>query len=239
MAVRLVALLLPVLSWQGAAFNSPHITAFTGPRVATLQRRYKEVRMILGAPTQHNSRTPFGFWTPAPKPEVMHVGRSRVDFMMQSLGVTRRRVSGGLLVDAPADVIWQCLTNYEELPDFIPNILSNRVVRDKNGAIRIDQTSLLSRRLGLRTQMTLEAIESSNNRKLVLRRLSGHGFLEFEATYALQDGVGGKTYLSYQVELVPCPIFPLNLVEAKVRKEVPKMLVAFSDAATELHIAST
>ena len=45
----------------------------------------------------------------------------------------------------------------------------------------------------------------------------GHGFLEFEGKYTLRprpDGSG--TYLSYSVELVPCPIFPLPMVGAPV-----------------------
>ena len=41
----------------------------------------------------------------------------------------------------------------------------------------------------------------------------------------------GTTYLSYAVELVPCPIFPLPLVERKVRKEVPRMLHAVKTAS--------
>ena len=65
-----------------------------------------------------------------------------------------------------------------------------------------------------------------------LRRVAGHGFLEFVATYSLQPQPSGGTYLKYAVELVPCPIFPLPLVEAKIRREVPKMLVALRDVAT-------
>ena len=41
----------------------------------------------------------------------------------------------------------------------------------------------------------------------------------------------GSTYLSYEVELVPCPIFPLPLVERKIRKEVPRMLASVGAAA--------
>ena len=41
----------------------------------------------------------------------------------------------------------------------------------------------------------------------------------------------GGTYLQYMVELVPCPIFPLPLVETKIRKEVPRMLQAVRQVA--------
>ena len=68
-------------------------------------------------------------------------------------------------------------------------------------------------------------------RKLVLMRTAGHGFLEFVGSYTLQPQANGATYLQYMVELVPCPIFPLPIVETKIRKEVPKMLLAVRDAA--------
>ena len=48
----------------------------------------------------------------------------------------------------------------------------------------------------------------------------------------------GSTYLSYTVELIPCPIFPLPLVEEKIRKEVPRMLVALRDAVQGNNLAS-
>ena len=67
-----------------------------------------------------------------------------------------------------------------------------------------------------------------------LQRVSGHGFLEFEGQYSLSPRPDGSTYLGYSVELVPCPIFPLPLVEQKIRKEVPKMLAAMSRYARRL-----
>ena len=114
------------------------------------------------------------------------------------------------------------------------NILSNIVTRETaNGNVRIMQDSLLSTRLNLRTSMDLEAVESLDQWMMQLRRLSGHGFLEFEAVYQLAPRADGSTYLSYSVELVPCPIFPLPLVERKIRKEVPKMLTAVAAVAVE------
>ena len=177
-----------------------------------------------------------GLWPGAQSsgPEVLYEGGTAVDFHMETLHLTKRRVSGGVLVHAPPGAIWDVLTNYERMPDFIPNILSNIVTRETaNGNVRIMQDSLLSTRLNLRTSMDLEAVESPDQWMMQLRRLSGHGFLEFEAVYQLAPRADGSTYLSYSVELVPCPIFPLPLVERKIRKEVPKMLTAVAAVAVE------
>merc|ERR1719231_946404 len=168
------------------------------------------------------------------RPEVLNEQGTRVDFHMETLHLTKRRVSGGVVVRAEPEAIWQVLTNYERMPEVIPNILSNIVTRDeRSGRVRIQQDSLLSTRLNLRTSMDLEAVESRERWMMQLRRLSGHGFLDFEAVYQLEPRADGSTYLSYSVELVPCPIFPLPLVERKIRKEVPKMLSAVAAVAVE------
>ncbi len=176
-----------------------------------------------------------GLWDPSapPKKEVLYEGRTQVDFQMETLHLTKRRVSGGVQVDASPQAIWEVLTAYERMPETIPNILSNVVTRDAaSGRVTIEQESLLSNRLNLITSMVLEAVEVREAQQLELRRVSGHGFLEFEGKYTLTPR-GGGTYLAYSVEMTPCPIFPLPLVERKIRKEVPKMLTAVAAAAQQ------
>jgi len=169
-------------------------------------------------------------------PEVLYDGGTPVDFEMETVHITKRRCSGGVLLrHTSPEAIWKVLTNYECLPDVVPNILSNVVTRDgATGRVTIQQDSLLSSRLNLITSMVLEAVEDRDARQVTLRRVSGHGFLEFEGKYTLTPRPGGATYLSYAVTLVPCPIFPLPLVERKIRKEVPKMLCAVGAAANLL-----
>ena len=166
------------------------------------------------------------------RPEVLYEQGTRVDFLLETLHLTKRRVSGGVLVQASPEAVWDVLTDYERMPEIIPNILSNRVMRDeRTRRVTIQQESLLSNKLQLRVDMELEAVEQRDRRTVALRRLSGHGFLTFEAQYTLKPRPDGTTYLSYAVELVPCPIFPLPLVERKVRKEVPRMLHAVKTAS--------
>ena len=100
-------------------------------------------------------------------------------------------------------------------------------------SVTIEQESLLSTRMNLVVSMQLEAVAEPERWTLGLRRTGGHGFLEFDAKYVLKPRGDGTTYLSYEVEMVPCPIFPLPLVERKIRREVPKMLSAVGEAARQ------
>jgi len=170
--------------------------------------------------------------TPAAK-NVLSVAGG-VDFSMESVHLAKRRVRGGVSVHASQDAVWERLVAFETLPDIIPSLISHKVTRKGDGTATIEQVSLLSRRLNLRSQMTLEAVPNFKVRELVLRRIAGHGFLEFEAIYRLVPKPDGTTYLSYVVNAVPCPIFPMPVVESKIRREVPSMLLALKDAVEEV-----
>lgn len=207
-----------------ATFVAPHVPFAASP---SRDARSSAPSMLL----ELRSSVPFGLWGGSSnRPEVLYEDGVPVDFHMETLHMTKRRVSGGILVPASPEALWQVLTAYERMPETIPNILSNIVTRDGT-SIFIEQESLLSNRMNLRTSIRLEAIEERERWMLRLRRLSGHGFLEFEAEYKLRPRPDGTTYLSYEVELIPCPIFPLPLVERKIRKEVPKMLSALARVA--------
>ena len=169
----------------------------------------------------------------SPRSEVLYEGGTPIDFTLETLHLTKRRVSGGVLVRATPEDIWSVITVYESMPDIIPNILSNVVRRDESGRVTIEQESLLSTRMNLVVSMQLEAVAEPERWTLGLRRTGGHGFLEFDAKYVLKPRGDGTTYLSYEVEMVPCPIFPLPLVERKIRREVPKMLSAVGEAARQ------
>merc|ERR1719201_3277015 len=74
-----------------------------------------------------------------PKSEVLREGGNAVDFQLETLHLTKRRVSGGVLVRASPEAIWSVITDYEAMPDIIPNILSNVVHRDAaSGRVTIE-----------------------------------------------------------------------------------------------------
>jgi len=156
--------------------------------------------------------------------EVKTVDGVDVNIKLENLGGSRRRISGGLLIEAPPRAIWDVLTNYNSLHEYIPNIAASGAVLQPNGRVRIEQVGVISPTLRITTKIVLEVVEEPFQ-KLTFSKVESREFLEFEGTYSITR-VNGGSYLEYSVEALPLPILPIVLVQSKIKQEVPPMLAA-------------
>lgn len=155
---------------------------------------------------------------------------------IHTVGPRKRQVVGGLLMPGSTpEAVWSVLTDYERLPDIIPSIVAHNVTRAPTGDVWIDQDARLSSTAGLTTRMRLRATEDRASGRVALRRVEGKELLEFECHYAIEERPGG-TYVRYCSRLRPCSLYPLSLVEYKLRKEVPEMLRAIAEASREVSL---
>lgn len=166
--------------------------------------------------------------------EVKTVHGADVNILLENLGGTRRRISGGLRIEAPPRAIWDILTNYNALNEYIPNIAASGAVLQPNGRVRIEQVGVISPTLRLTTRIVLE-VKEEPYRKLTFSKVESREFLEFEGTYTITKMQNGASYLEYSVEALPLPLLPIALVQGKIRQEVPPMLAAVRSNANKYH----
>ena len=151
---------------------------------------------------------------------------------MYNLSVTP---SGGLAIEAPPRAIWDVLTDYNSLNEYIPNIAASGAVLQPNGRVRIEQVGVISPTLRITTRIVLEVVEEPY-RKLTFSKVESREFVEFEGTYSITQMDGADTsYLEYSVEALPLPILPIQLVQGKIKQEVPPMLAAVRTNANKYH----
>jgi len=149
-----------------------------------------------------------------------------VDIKLEGLGGNRRRISGGLFIEAPPRAIWDTLTNYNELHRYIPNIAESGAQLQPNGRVRIEQVGVISATLNLKTRIVLEVDEKPYS-TLTFNKVESREFIEFRGTYSISEpDQTGASYLEYSVEALPHPLLPVQLVQSKIRAEVPPMLAA-------------
>ncbi len=83
-------------------------------------------------------------------------------------------VSAGVLIDAPADVVWEVITDFESYPDYIPQMQSAEValkkdkITDVDMKLRVEFTSLI----GVNVSYSLRYLEMPPHR-LIWQRTKG------------------------------------------------------------------
>lgn len=218
LALALVAALVTPCGGFNAARPLASPRAFVISRPAVRQR---------GEPAAVLVPSPFSFPALAAR-----FGDANVDFSTKlvdfGLGL---KSAGSVTIEAPIGVVWDLVTDYERHPEFIPNILASKLERAGNQLV-LNQRGLLSNKLRLQVDMRL-AVTERYHTELKLQRLSGHGFMDFKASYTFTALPGDNCRLAYEVQAVPCPIFPMPIVQNKVKKEVPRMLSALRAKAIE------
>ena len=117
-----------------SGFSPSSLTNYVDTRMVSNvdYRSATDIIMVLRLPQ------PPSFLVPATAPsgnERLREDDVWVDYRMERVGLTKRHVSGGIIVEADTSAIWAVLTAFEELPKVVPNILSNSVTRRPDGTM--------------------------------------------------------------------------------------------------------
>ncbi|MGF1514928.1 MAG: SRPBCC family protein [Elainellaceae cyanobacterium] len=179
---------------------------------------------------------------------------SDIEMQMTATGDRHRLLTARILVPAAVERVWQTLTDYEHLADFIPNLSESRRIYHPDGGIRLEQIgsqSLLKFKFCAR--VVLDMIEHFPH-QLNFEMVEGD-FRTFKGCWQLQpadsDTNGTKanstkansakanntkasqkgTYLIYQLTVCPSRVVPVRLIEQRLGNNLCENLVAIRDRA--------
>lgn len=153
-----------------------------------------------------------------------------INVRLTSLGGRRRRISGGLDIEAPVKRVWEVMTDYEKLPEILPNIVESRIISDTGGDKQVEQVILLSRTFNIRSRIVVQVIEDYL-KALRFLKMQSRDFEEFDGTYRFSEIESGHCRMEYSLVALPNVFFPVSLVERKILKEVPKLLSNIREVA--------
>ncbi|XP_026445645.1 uncharacterized protein LOC113346316 [Papaver somniferum] len=142
-----------------------------------------------------------------------------------------RRIKANVLVDADIDSVWDSLTDYERLADFIPNLIcSGRIPCPHPGRIWLEQRGLqraLYWHIEARVVLDLQEVPNAvNGRELHFSMVDGD-FKKFEGKWSIKSGTRScTTELSYEVNVIPRFNFPAIFLERIIRSDLPVNLQA-------------
>ena len=127
------------------------------------------------------------------------------------------RVDVELVVSATAREVWDVLTDFEHLPQFISNITSSKVLFRDGNTVRVSQTGKTS--FGPFTfdfqsvrELTLTPFEKFESQMLSGNMKRFHGTTQIETAE-------GKARVRYKSEAVPDTSLPLSLGRSMIQSE--------------------
>ncbi|GAB4141962.1 MAG: SRPBCC family protein [Cyanobacteria bacterium J069] len=144
------------------------------------------------------------------------------------VGDRTRQISATIQIPQPSDRIWQVLTDYEHLSEFIPNLKESRRVAHPEGGIRIEQVgaqSLWKLKIKFCARVVLDMVETFP-RELRFHMVEGD-FKEFFGCWTLQPAPDAQvTNLTYTLTVQPSRVMPIGLIEKRLRRDLETNLTA-------------
>lgn len=202
--------------------------------------------------------------------ELVSVSDEEDGFRIQlvKLGKRSRRVECSILINASLSTIWEVLTDYERLADFIPGLAVSRLLDKRDKYARLFQIGKQDLALGLKFNVKavldcyekdLEILSYGQRRDIEFKMVEGD-FETFQGRWSIVqydaemveaaqafDILEGQDFQStqefqstlfYEVELEPKLWLPVRLVEGRICKEI-KMNLSSIRHESQIRLASS
>jgi hypothetical protein len=154
----------------------------------------------------------------------------RVD--IQRPAPNRRIVTSDLVVYAPIHVVWDVLSDYERLDEYIPNLaISRRVPHPRPTGIRLEQCgvqSILGFEFRASVVMDMAEVnkESLHSRSINFDLVESRDFREFSGHWRMEALPDFQTALYYSVSISPKGLVPVAAIEWRISEDVPQNMDA-------------
>ncbi|WP_414576983.1 SRPBCC family protein [Anabaena sp. CCY 9402-a] len=151
-----------------------------------------------------------------------------VEVQIAKVAERQRQITAKVQIPHPVERVWNVLTDYEALTDFIPNLAKSSLLEHPDGGIRLEQIGsqrLLNFNFCARVVLDLEeSFPREINFQMVegdFKGFSGYWCLE---PYVLDQLIG--TNLCYSIEIWPKLTMPITIIERRLSNDLKSNLLA-------------
>lgn len=122
-------------------------------------------------------------------------------------------------LEAPLELIWQTLTDYNRIAEFIPGMRSSRVIEQRGAAAIVEQSGEASFLfLSFPIEVTLATTERPPH-VIEVRMLKGN-LKRFEGAYRIEPQAGGRSVLHWSAIIEPEASMPPLIGELLMRASI-------------------
>jgi ribosome-associated toxin RatA of RatAB toxin-antitoxin module len=161
---------------------------------------------------------------------------NQIEVQVEKIAERQRQITAVIRIPASLEKVWKILTDYEALPDFIPNLAKSRLLEHPTGGIRLEQVgsqSLLNFKFCARVILDLEEFFP----KLINFNMVEGDFKGFSGSWSLEPcSLNGDlgTKLSYRIQVWPKLIMPISIIEHRLSRDLKSNLLAISQRTLAL-----
>ncbi|WP_457501912.1 SRPBCC family protein [Thermostichus sp. MS-CIW-15] len=153
---------------------------------------------------------------------------------VEDLGDRRRQVRGCVLIPVERQRVWQVLTDYDHLAEFVPNLVESRFLGSENGRKLVRQVGSQKVLFARFSAAVVLAIEEIFPHQLRFQEIEGD-FLLFEGFWELAEWLNQQTLLTYHLQVKPPRPMPVGLVERRICRDLAFNLQAIRERCLSLY----
>ncbi len=162
---------------------------------------------------------------PAADPSEASPTEAGVEIATEAPNPRQRRLLAKIAIAAPQSSVWQVLTDYEALADFIPNLVACNRLTHPEGGIRLEQIGAQSLlRVNFKARVVLD-LEEDFPGKINFQQVEGD-FRAFEGHWQIEPQSDRQTTLSYNLFVWPPRVMPVKFIEGRLRRDLTTNLIA-------------
>lgn len=140
----------------------------------------------------------------------------------------QRQISAKLQLPYSVEQIWQVLTDYESLAEFIPNLAKSQRLEHPEGGIRLEQ---IGRQKALKFNFSARVVLDMTEEfpQAIRFQMVEGDFKDFSGAWELEplhDPSSPSTLLSYKVRVWSKLTMPIMAIERRLRSDLSLNLVA-------------
>ncbi|KNA22884.1 hypothetical protein SOVF_030170 [Spinacia oleracea] len=163
----------------------------------------------------------------------------KVNCEVEVISWRERQIKAEVKVNADVESVWNALTDYERLADFVPNLVcSGRIPCPHPGRLWLEQRGLqraLYWHIEARVVLDLQEFPKSLNDRDVHFSMVDGDFKKFEGKWSVKSKRrSSTTTLSYEVNVIPKFNFPAIFLERIIRTDLPVNLRALASRAESI-----
>ncbi|AFY58745.1 oligoketide cyclase/lipid transport protein [Rivularia sp. PCC 7116] len=148
----------------------------------------------------------------------------------------QRQITAKIQIPHPVEKVWQVLTDYQALAEFVPSLASSRKLEHPSGGIRLEQVgSQRLLKLNFSARVVLDLEESFPN--VISFQMVEGDFKDFSGNWhlsncVLDDKTG--TLLCYTVKVWPKLTMPIRIIEPRLAQDMQSNLLAVRQRVEKL-----